>query len=57
MARNCEKLSISLHKEVLAKVDEMGVLENRKRSNVIETILRDHFGLKTRQRPMAVSRR
>ena len=38
----------------MAKVDEMGVLENRKRSNVIETILRKHFGLSNRKKkPMA----
>ena len=54
MVRNCEKISISLHKEVLAKVEEMSILENRKRSNVIETILRKHFGINNRkQKPMA----
>ena len=54
MARNCEKISISMHKDVLRRVDEMGENENRKRSNVIETILREYFGLNNRkQRPLA----
>jgi metal-responsive CopG/Arc/MetJ family transcriptional regulator len=54
MARNCEKISISLHRDVLERVDDMGETENRKRSNVIETILRDYFDLGSRKkRPLA----
>ena len=54
MVRKYERVSISLHKDVLAKVEEMSVSENRKRSNVIETILRKHFDMLNRkQRPLA----
>jgi len=53
MARNCEKISISLHRDVLERVDDMGETENRKRSNVIETILRDYFDLGHKKRPLA----
>jgi len=54
MVRNCEKISISLHKDVLRRVEEISEIENRKRSNVIETILREHFDLKNRkQKPLA----
>jgi len=54
MARNCEKISISLHRDILEMVNEMGETENRKRSNVIETILRDYFDLGGRKKkPLA----
>lgn len=47
MAR-CEKISISLHKEVIEKIEKTMILENRNRSNVVETILRKHYGLGNR---------
>jgi len=54
MVRNCEKISISLHKDVLRRVEEISENENRKRSNVIEAVLREYFDLNNRkQRPMA----
>ena len=50
MVRNCEKISISLHKDVLLKINEITEKENRKRSNVIETILREYFDIYNRKK-------
>lgn len=40
-----KRVSITLHRDVLKLVDRYGKEENRSRSNIIETILRDHFGM------------
>lgn len=47
--RNCERLSVSLHREVIRRVEETGRVENRNRSNVIETILRQHYRMTPRE--------
>jgi len=54
MVRNTEKISVSISIEALQRIDEMAEAQNRKRSNVLDTIVKDYFGLISRKkRPMA----
>lgn len=46
---NYEKITISLHKDVIKKIEETMILENRGRSNVVDTILRDYYNLDVRK--------
>ena len=46
---NYEKITISLHKDVIMKIEETMMLENRGRSNVVDTILRKYYNLDVRK--------
>ena len=54
MVKNTERVSVSISIEALQKIDEMAEAQNRKRSNVLDTIVKDYFGLVGRKKkPMA----